>query len=265
MKKGLKTYCTMQDKIFDTHAHYNDEAFLDDRDKILKKIKKEGIHAVINAGVDVPSSIESVKLSKKYDFIYAAVGVHPLDIKDLDKNYLCTLKKIIDRNEKVVAVGEIGLDYHTKPFDRDLQGKIFKEQVLLANSSNLPVIIHSREANEDSFNIIKKYKPTGVVHCFSGSLELAKEIIKLGMYIGVGGVITFKNAQKLLNVVKNVSLDNIVLETDCPYMAPVPFRGKRCDSSMIVYVAQKIADLKNESLENVLEQTKENARHLFRV
>ena len=198
----------MQNKIFDTHAHYNDEAFFDDRDKILKKIKNEGgIHAVINAGVDVPSSIESVKLSKEYNFIYAAVGVHPLDIKDLDKNYLCTLKELINHNKsKVVAVGEIGLDYHTKPFDKEAQKRIFEEQILLANSFSLPVIIHSREANEDSFNIIKKYKPKGVVHCFSGSLELAEKLIKLGMYIGVGGIITFKNAQKLVNVIKNVSL-----------------------------------------------------------
>ena len=256
----------MQGKIFDTHAHYDDEAFLNDRNEILKKIKDEGVYAAVNAGVDILSSKESIKLSQEFDFIYAAVGVHPLNIENLDKDYLNILRKLVEnKKNKIVAIGEIGLDYHTEPFNKDLQKKIFKEQILLANNFSLPVIIHSRDANSDSFDLIKECKPNGIVHCFSGNLDLAKELIKLGMYIGVGGVITFKNAQKLVEVVKNISLDDIVLETDCPYMAPVPFRGKRCDSSMIKHVAKKIADIKDESLETVLNRTKENAKFIFKV
>lgn len=256
----------MQGKIFDTHAHYDDEAFFEDRDETLKKINDEGIYAVVNAGVDISSSEESIKLSEKYDFVYAAVGVHPQNVENLDKNYLSKLRELIEtKKNKIVAIGEIGLDYHTEPPNKELQKKIFKEQILLAKDCNLPVIIHSRDANNDSFNLIKECKPKGIVHCFSGNVDLAKELIKLGVYIGVGGVVTFKNAQNLVEVVKNIPLDNIVLETDCPYMAPVPFRGKRCDSSMIIYIAQKISDLKNESLETVLNETKENAKLIFKV
>lgn len=255
-----------QGKIFDTHAHYDDEAFFKDRDETLKKINNEGVYAVVNAGVDISSSEESIKLSEKYDFIYAAVGVHPQNVENLDKNYLSKLRELIEtKKNKIVAIGEIGLDYNTEPPNKGLQKKIFKEQILLAKDYNLPVIIHSRDANNDSFNLIKECKPKGIVHCFSGNVDSAKELIKLGMYIGVGGVVTFKNAQNLVEVVKNIPLDNILLETDCPYMAPVPFRGKRCDSSMIIYIAQKISDLKNESLETVLNKTKENAKLIFKV
>ena len=258
--------CKIQGKIFDTHAHYDDEAFFEDRDETLKKINDEGIYAVVNAGVDISSSEESIKLSEKYDFVYAAVGVHPQNVENLDKNYLSKLRELIEtKKNKIVAIGEIGLDYHTEPLNKELQKKIFKEQILLAKYYNLPVIIHSRDANNDSFNLIKECKPKGIVHCFLGNVDSAKELIKLGMYIGVGGVVTFKNAQNLVEVVKNIPLDNIVLETDCPYMAPVPFRGKRCDSSMIIYIAQKISDLKNESLETVLNKTKENAKLIFKV
>ena len=258
--------CKIQGKIFDTHAHYDDEAFFEDRDETLKKINDEGIYAVVNAGVDISSSEESIKLSEKYDFVYAAVGVHPQNVENLDKNYLSKLRELIEtKKNKIVAIGEIGLDYHTEPPNKELQKKIFKEQILLAKYYNLPVIIHSRDANNDSFNLIKECKPKGIVHCFLGNVDSAKELIKLGVYIGVGGVVTFKNAQNLVEVVKNIPLDNIVLETDCPYMAPVPFRGKRCDSSMIIYIAQKISDLKNESLETVLNKTKENAKLIFKV
>lgn len=255
----------MLNNIFDTHSHYDDTAFGKDREKTIINLKDNGICAVINAGVDLNSCRSTIELSKKYDFIYAAIGVHPLNTQNLESNYLENLKHLIKNNKKVVAIGEIGLDYHTDKFIKEKQIKIFSEQIELANSCKLPVIIHSREANEDAFKLIKKYKPNGVIHCFSGSLELAQELIKLGLYIGVGGVITFKNAKKLANVVSNISLENILLETDCPYLAPVPYRGTRCVSSMIIYVAQKIAELKNISPETVLEQTKENAKKLFKI
>lgn len=251
--------------IFDTHAHYDDAAFSKDRNEIIAKLENNGVYAVINAGVDLDSCKNTISLSKKYDFIYAAVGIHPLNIENLEINYLETLKHLIENNKKIVAIGEIGLDYHTDKFIKEKQIKIFSEQMELANNYELPIIIHSRDANEDTFSLIKKYKPKGVIHCFSGSLELAQELIKLGLYIGVGGVITFKNAKKLANVVSNISLENILLETDCPYLAPVPYRGTRCDSSMITYVAQKIAELKNIAPETVLAQTKENAKKLFKI
>ena len=190
---------------------------------------------------------------------------NPLNLEDLEDSYLEKLSDLINSNKKVVAVGEIGLDYHTKPFFEDKQKDIFSSQIDLAKNYDLPVIIHSRDADRDSFDLIKKYKPKGIVHCFSGHLDLAKELIKLGLYIGVGGVLTFKNAKKLVEVVSNISLDNIVLETDCPYIAPVPFRGKRCDSSMIIYVAEKISQLKKIPVEDVLKKTRENAEKIFNL
>lgn len=255
----------MTNNIFDTHAHYDDVAFNDDRDEIIGRLKGKGVCRVVNAGADILSSKKSIELSKKYDFFCAAVGVHPLNLGGLEENYLDSLSQLVDCNTKVVAIGEIGLDYHIQPFFSDDQKNVFASQVNLAKSYNLPVIVHSRDADIDSFEIIKKYRPKGIVHCFSGNLDLAKELIRLGIYIGVGGVLTFKNAKKLVEVVSNVSLDNIVLETDCPYMAPVPLRGKRCDSSMIIYVAEKISLLKNIPLEDVLKITRENAEKVFNL
>ena len=253
------------DNIFDSHAHYDDEAFSKDREKTIQKIKDAGVCCVVNASSDLTSSKNSVELSKKHNFFYAAVGIHPLNLENLSLNYLSTLEKLVKENKKIVAIGEIGLDYHTKPFNKENQIKIFKEQLELANKNNLPVIIHNRDADSDCFNLVKQYKPKGVIHCFSGNLELAKELINMSMYIGIGGVLTFKNAKKLVNVASNIPLENILLETDCPYMAPEPLRGTRCDSSMIIHTAKKLSELRNIPLEQVLNQTKENAKKLFRI
>ena len=255
----------MVKNIFDTHAHYDDAAFDKDRNEIIENLKQKGVCQIINAGVDILSSEKSIDFSKKYDFFCAAVGVHPLNLEDLEENYLNRLSTLIESNKKIVAIGEIGLDYHSPPFSSENQQKIFISQINLAKSYNLPVIIHSRDADPDTFEIIKKYRPNGVVHCFSGNLDLARVLIRFGLYIGVGGILTFKNEKKLVEVVSNIPLDNILLETDCPYMAPVPFRGKRCDSSMIVYVAEKISQLKNIPLEDVLKKTRENAEKIFNI
>ncbi len=252
-------------KIFDTHAHYDDDAFTPDRTKVIEKIQNNGVCGVINAGTDLSSSLKSIELCNKYDFFYAAVGIHPLNSEELDPDFLDKLAHLIKYNKKVMAIGEIGLDYHTEPFSRENQVKVFTSQLQLAKDYNLPVIVHIRDAGTEYFNLLKNNDSRGVVHCFSGNVDLALELIKLGIYIGVGGVLTFKNAKKLVDVVNNIPLGSIVLETDCPYMAPVPFRGKRCDSSMILYVAQKVAELKSMEVDEVLKITEENARRLFNI
>ncbi len=251
--------------IFDTHSHYDDSAFDVDREEKLSLLPNDNIYAVINAGADIESSKKSINLSKKYDYIYAAVGVHPENILKISQNYIDELEKLILNNKKVVAIGEIGLDYHYTKENKQQQKDLFENQVKLAIKHDLPVIVHDREAHEDTLEILKKYKPKGVVHCFSGSLEMAKELIKIGMYIGIGGVVTFKNAKNIVHVVENIPLDVILLETDAPYMSPVPFRGKRCDSSYIKYTAEKISEIKNIELNEVFEITKQNAKNLFGV
>lgn len=252
------------ENIFDTHAHYDDTAFDGDRESIIKKLKENGVCNVINVGADLKTSQNSINLSREYDFIYAAVGVHPYDVQNLEEDYLDKLKDMC-KWKKVVAIGEIGLDYHMDDCNKKAQEKIFKEQIELSKTLNLPIIIHNREAHNDTMNIIKEYRPKGVIHCFSGSKEMAKEVIKLGMYIGLGGVVTFKNAKNALEVAKTIPLENLVLETDAPYMAPVPFRGKRCDSTLIKFTAQKIAEIRNMDLDELLFKTKQNAKKLFSV
>lgn len=248
--------------IFDTHAHYDDKAFDADRISVIEKLKKQGVCNVINVGADLETSQNSVDFSTQYDFIYAAVGVHPYVANDLPSDYLVLLENLC-QNTKTVAIGEIGLDYHNNACPKEIQKKVFREQLELAQKLKLPVIIHSRNAHEDTLNILKEYRPKGVVHCFSGSLELANEIIKLGMHIGLGGVVTFKNAKNAQAVAKNIPLTHLLLETDAPYMAPEPYRGTRCDSSLIKYIAQKIAELRNMNIDELLKVTRENAENLF--
>ncbi len=245
--------------IFDTHAHYTDEQF-DDRDILLPRLNQENVSEIITCGTDVKSSIDSIALAEKYPFVYAAVGYHPEELTRIDVD-IPTLKSLV--NPRVVAIGEIGLDYYWNKENKEKQKDGFIKQILLAKELSLPVIVHDREAHGDTLEILKEYKPEGVLHCFSGSTEMANEIIKLGMYIGVGGVITFKNAKNLPEVVYNTPLDRILLETDAPYLAPVPFRSKRNDSSLITYIAEKIGDIKGISKEQVLKITKENAYRLF--
>ena len=254
----------MYKNIFDTHAHYDDEAFQDDLEGLLSAFPDSGISGVVSCGVNEESSRANVQLAEKYDFMYAAVGYHGLNTEDLTDNYLDAIKALAQK-EKVVAIGEIGLDYHYEKESRELQLKIFYEQIELANKLNLPVIVHDREAHEDTLNILKELKPKGVVHCFSGSVEMAKEIVKLGMYIGLGGAVTFKNAVKPVEVAKYVPSDKLLLETDCPYMSPVPFRGKRCTSLLIPYTAQKIAEVRSVDVQDLLDMTDRNARSLFNI
>ena len=254
----------MYRNIFDTHAHYDDEAFQDDLEGLLSAFPEGGISGVVSCGVNEESSKKNIELAHKYGFIYAAVGYHGLNTEDLTDNYLEAIKTLA-QDEKVVAIGEIGLDYHYEKETKDLQIKIFREQIKLANELNLPVIVHDREAHEDTLNILKELKPKGVLHCFTGSVETAREILKLGMYIGLGGAVTFKNAVKPVEVAKFVPEDRLVLETDAPYMSPVPFRGKRCTSLLIPYTAQKIADVRNTDVQALLDATDRNARELFNI
>lgn len=254
----------MYNNIFDTHAHYDDEQFDSDRSELLASLTGKGISGVISCGVNAESSKANIDLSEKYPFIYAAVGYHGLNTEDLTGDYLDILKGLI-KNEKTVAIGEIGLDYHYEKETRDIQLKIFREQIELANEYDLPVIVHDREAHEDTLNILKELKPRGVIHCFTGSVEMAKEIVKIGMYIGLGGAVTFKNAVKPVEVAKFVPENRLLVETDCPYMTPVPYRGKRNDSSLIPFTAEKIAEVRGTTTQEILDLTAENAKTLFNI
>ncbi len=251
--------------IFDTHAHYADHAFDGDRHELLAGLQEKGVKYVMLASSSVEDTRENALLAEKYSFIYTASGVHPESVETNPPDYLDIVRETALSSPKVKAIGEIGLDYHYDGYDRDRQIKLFEEQLILAKQLGLPVIIHSRDACEDTLAILKKHKPNGVVHCFSGSAETAKEIIKLGMYIGFTGVLTFKNAKKALKALEVVPLDRLLLETDCPYMSPVPFRGQRCDSSMIAYTAEKAAEIKNIAVQELIDITCENAKKFYSV
>ena len=250
--------------IFDTHAHYDDRQFEEDRDEILKSMEENGVSTIVNVGASLEGCKKALELAKEYPFIYAAAGVHPDEVGALNNETFAMLKDWC-QEEKVVAVGEIGLDYYWDEQPRELQKKWFIKQLGLARELNLPVNIHSRDAAEDTFQIVKEYAKgmTGIIHCFSGSRELAEEYVKLGFYIGIGGVVTFKNGKKLKQVAEAVPLTSIVLETDCPYLAPEPHRGKRNYSPYIRYVAEEIARIKGISAEEVIRQTADNARKVY--
>ncbi len=250
--------------IFDSHSHYTDSAFDTDRDELLKSIHENGVKYIMMASSDCNDSAYGLEISKNYDFMYNSVGVHPECVNDIEENYIDILKKLAE-NPKVKAIGEIGLDYHYDGYDREKQIKVFKEQLILAKELNLPVIIHSRNANEDTMNILKEFEPNGVLHCFSGSAETAKEVIKLGMYISFTGVLTFKNAKKALKALEVVPIEKLMLETDCPYMAPTPWRGERCNSLMITSIAEKVAEVKNLTSQEVLDRTCDNAIRFFKI
>ena len=250
---------------FDSHAHYDDERFDEDRYELIEKIHEEGVDYIVNAAADIPSCYTSLALAEKYPFVYCSIGVHPHDAKTLDDEKLEELKKLAQKN-KVVAIGEIGLDYYYDASPREEQRKWFKAQLEMAKELNLPVIIHSREACQETFDIIMASGvKEGVIHCFSGSRELAKEYVKKGFYIGIGGSLTFKNARKAVEVVEAIGLENILIETDAPYMTPVPHRGKRNDSSYLEHVVAKIAEIKGITVDEVSEKTCENAKKLFRI
>lgn len=252
--------------IFDTHAHYDDKQFDTDRDEVLKAVESDGVGLIVNASASYRSCRRVVDMAQEYPFMYAMVGVHPDEVGELNEETFADLRSLA-KEPKVVAIGEIGLDYYWDEEPREVQKQWFIRQLNLAKELDLPVNIHSRDASEDTFQIIKEHAEglRGIIHCFSGSKELAQEYVKLGFYIGVGGVVTFKNGKKLKQVVEAIPLESIVLETDCPYLAPEPFRGKRNQSSYIKYVAEEIARLKGVTYEEVVAQTEENGRAVYRL
>lgn len=250
--------------IFDVHAHYDDEKFDADREEVICSLKSNGVCGVINAGTNLETSQKSLELAEKYPYFFAAVGIHPEDCSELPNDYVESLKKMLN-NKKAVAIGEIGLDYYWKEIDRETQFKVFEEQLILANTLDKPVIIHDREAHGDTMKLLYKHKPKGLLHCFSGSVELSREVIKLGMYISLGGAVTFKNARHSVEVARDIPLERLLLETDAPYMSPVPFRGKRCDSTMIRFTAEKIAQIREIDTETLLNATRKNAEGLFNI
>ncbi len=250
--------------IFDSHAHYNDEQFDIDRDSLLASLPEAGIVGIINCGTDVNSSLASIKMAERYPFVYAACGYHPESALEFNEDRLSEIEKMLS-HEKCVAVGEIGLEYHYDFVPKDIQKYVFKKHLELAVKYDMPVIVHDREAHADTMDLLKKYNPKGVLHCYSGSVEMAKEVLKMGMYIGLGGAVTFKNAVKPVEVAQMIPFDRLLLETDCPYMAPVPMRGKRNNSAYISYVAEKIAEIKNISAQELLDITSENTKRLFDI
>lgn len=252
-------------EIFDTHAHYADSAFDEDREQVLAELPGKGVKLVMLAASGLGDSRENMLLAQKYSYIYAAAGVHPESVDETPGDYCDTLRKLIASEPKIKAVGEIGLDYHYEGYDREKQISFFREQLELAKELDMPVIVHSRDAAEDTVDILREFRPKGVVHCFSGSAETAREILKLGMYIGFTGVLTFKNAKKALRALEAVPLDRLLMETDCPYMAPEPFRGRRCDSSMIAYTAEKAAEIKGITTEELLSITCRNGMTMYGI
>lgn len=250
--------------IFDSHAHYDDERFKDDLPELLRALPQDGVSGVISCGVNVETSCFAAELSETYDYIYAAAGFHPLNLEDVPADLEDALRPILQKS-KTVAVGEIGLDYYYEKESREAQLRVFERQLQLANELSMPVIVHDREAHEDTLRLLKQYKPKGVVHCFSGSVEMAKEILKLDMYIGLGGAMTFKNAVKPVEVAKIVPQERLLVETDAPYMSPVPFRGKRCDSRLIAYTAACLAEIRKETAQDLLDYTAQNAKTLFGI
>jgi len=248
--------------IFDTHSHYDDERFAELREPLLQELFEGGLAGIITCGCDISSSKSAIELAEKHEGIYAAVGFHPENLPESPEE----LQKLLPllSHKKVVALGEIGLDYYWD-IPKAPQLELFEQQLAIANEQNLPVIVHDREAHGDTLEILKKHKPRGVLHCFSGSVETAKEILNLGMYIGIGGVVTFKNARKTVELAEMLPADRILLETDCPYLAPVPMRGKLCHSGLIRFTAEKIAEIRGTSAEDIISQTRQNAKILFGI
>ena len=249
-------------RIIDSHAHYDDSSFDADREEVLRELFSGEICKIVNIGCSVKSSYSSVKLAEKYAGIYAAVGLHPDAADEIDR--IEEIRRLCG-NKKVVAVGEIGLDYHYEEHSRDIQKKAFEEQLRLAAELDMPVVIHSRDAWEDTMELLRKYRPKGVMHCFSGSAEIAREIVTMGMYVGFTGVVTFKNAKKALKALEAVPLDRLLVETDCPYMAPEPNRGKRNYSGYLPYTVAAMAAVKGVSPDEMAEITAENAERLFNI
>lgn len=252
--------------IFDTHAHYDDEQFEQDREELLASMKDQNVGTIVNVSATLESCRRSIALAEKYPYIYAAVGIHPDEVGALNEETFTDMKALFG-HKKVVAVGEIGLDYYWDNEPHEVQKKWFVRQLELARELDLPVLIHSREAASDTLYVMREYAKglSGVIHCFSYSKEIAEEYVKMGFYIGIGGVVTFKNAKKLKEVAAAVPIERILLETDCPYMAPEPYRGKRNQSGYLSYVAEQIGAVKGMSAKEVIQQTEKNARIMYRL
>ena len=252
--------------LFDTHAHMDDRSFDDDREELLATLPGKGISLLMNPGCSYESSLNAIALAEGYDYIYAAVGSHPDVADEVDEALIEKYRNLCSQHPRVKAIGEIGLDYHYEDIPRDIQKRAFRLQMELARELELPVIVHEREAHEDGMKIVDEF-PTvkGVFHCYSGSLEMAKELIKRGWYIGFTGVLTFKNARKSLEVAAGIPRERIVIETDCPYMAPAPFRGKRNDPSLLPHMAAKLSELWGVSPEEAARITFENGNRLYRL
>lgn len=253
--------------IFESHAHYDDDAFDEDRESLLSSMKENGVETIVNVSAS-KKSLEKVKeLMKSYPFIYGAFGLHPDEVGDMTDRLLEEIR-LLCRQEKALAVGEIGLDYYWDKEHHSLQKKWFDAQAQLAREEKLPIIVHSREAAADTLDMVKGFRGGeigGVIHCFSYAKEMAREYLNMGFYLGIGGGVTFKNAKKLKEVVEYAPLSSLLLETDCPYLAPVPYRGKRNNSIYLKYVAKTIAQIKNVSYEEVVDTTRQNARKMFRL
>ena len=252
--------------LFDTHAHMDDRAFDEDRKELLENLPNQGIQLLMNPGCSLASSYNTSKLSQEYDYIYAAVGSHPDVADEVNEEVLEEYRKLCKLNPKIKAIGEIGLDYHYEDIPREIQLKAFRMQMALARELGLPVIVHERDAHEDGMKVVDEFPDvTGVFHCYSGSAEMAKELVKRGWYIGFTGVLTFKNARKAIEVASAIPLDRIVLETDCPYMSPEPFRGKRNDPGKLYRMAEKLAEVRGLTVEEIHTITTENGKRLYRL
>ena len=250
-------------KITDTHAHYDDPAFDSDRYDLLGKLLKESCEKIVTLGCDIEKSRMSLEIAEKFDNVYAAVGVHPENCNDVGDDYLTELRKLA-AHPKTVAIGEIGLDFHWEPFDKDREIRFFREQIELAREVDLPVCVHSRDSTKDVLDILREYKPKGVVHCFSGSIDTAKEILSFGMMISFTGLLTFKNARKAVEACRYIPIDRIMLETDSPYMTPVPHRGERNDSGHLCFTAEKLAEIKGMTVEETVRICNNNAEKFFK-
>ncbi len=254
----------MYHHIFDTHSHYDDCKFNPDRSQLIESLRGQGISYIVSCGCDIDSTQFNFDLAQEYDFIYFSAGFHPENLEGAVLEDIAIIRRFAN-NDKCIAIGEIGLDYHWMNSKKEIQKSFFEAQIALAKELDLPVIVHDREAHGDTLELLKKTKPKGVLHSFSGSKEMAAEIIKLGMYIGLNGIVTFKNARKSLEVVRTIPLERLVLETDCPYLAPVPVRGKRNNSSYIPFIAERIGEILDMDTQEILNITNNNAKRLYGI
>lgn len=264
-RSSAKGMVITMENIFDSHCHYDDDKFRDDLEYTMQMLQKNGVCNILHASTCVESANFGVELSNKYDFAYTSVGIHPEEVFNLQADYLKVLENLATHNKKVVAIGEIGLDYYWTKDTKEKQLLVFEEQLVLAKKLDLPVIIHCREATADCLDILKNHRPRGVIHCFSGSVETARILLDLGFYISLTGVVTFNNAKTAQQVAEFIPKDRLLLETDAPYMAPVPFRGKRCTSDLIAHTAEKIAEIKAMQTQDLIDICTQNTKDLFSI